>query len=714
MKNLIYSILCISIIASPDFSMSQNYWTKLSGPYGGGVTELKKHPGGDLCIIRSEGLYMSSNSGDSWNEIPEGMVNANLSMDISPSGVIYVGKSTGGIWWTANTGQSWSFNPINVAPHSGSWASVVITKINSLGHIFVNSYSSLNGGPTFNQFGNVNAVGVSSDYAFNSSNHVYSASNTGINYSVNSGGSWTNINGNLPANSNATSLFFDDNVLVAGINGSGVYKTSNNGTEWTAINNGITDLSIYRLHKDLEGNYYAGTFNGKVFKSTNGGADWIMIINSGPENRVNAILVDGNSVYLALSSLGIVKSTDNGATWNEKNFNLNLPGINSLAFSDNNEIFAASYSGFIYSPDNGVNWERRNGSLPSPIIYSVLRNDNGNVIAGVYNHGLYRTSDNGMSWQQSNTGIDAGASFRFIKKSPAGYVFAVSNPGFSADTLKMYRSSDNGMSWVKVYQPDFMGLTEFTIDDSGVLYLAGTGMAFQTTIIKSTDNGNTWSATDLTDFFILDNLTSHGSSLYMTFSGNVYTSVDMGLNWNQLSNGGWGTTGLAALEINSMGKIFLAAATGVFVSDDNGNSWTQESSGLPQNISFNNLILDNDEFLYGLTFYDGIFRSTRSTLTSIAGININSPSGFKLEQNYPNPFNPETVISYSLFETGFVTLKVYDILGNEVATLVNQKQNPGTYNYQLSTVNYQLSSGLYFYKLESGNFTETRSMVLIK
>ncbi len=99
------------------------------------------------------------------------------------------------------------------------------------------------------------------------------------------------------------------------------------------------------------------------------------------------------------------------------------------------------------------------------------------------------------------------------------------------------------------------------------------------------------------------------------------------------------------------------------------------------------------------------------------GINVISgevPEGFRLEQNYPNPFNPSTIIRYSLIENGFVTLKVYDVLGNEVATLVNEKQNPGTYSYQLSTVNYQLSSGLYFYKLESGNFTETRSMVLIK
>ncbi|MBK8551938.1 MAG: endonuclease [Ignavibacteria bacterium] len=97
-----------------------------------------------------------------------------------------------------------------------------------------------------------------------------------------------------------------------------------------------------------------------------------------------------------------------------------------------------------------------------------------------------------------------------------------------------------------------------------------------------------------------------------------------------------------------------------------------------------------------------------NSTTGVTTISGEIPVEYSLHQNFPNPFNPETVIRYSLIENGLVTLKLYDVRGNEIATLINEKQNPGVYNYQLSTVNYQLSSGVYYYKLESGNFVETK------
>ncbi|NJD23089.1 MAG: T9SS type A sorting domain-containing protein [Melioribacter sp.] len=90
------------------------------------------------------------------------------------------------------------------------------------------------------------------------------------------------------------------------------------------------------------------------------------------------------------------------------------------------------------------------------------------------------------------------------------------------------------------------------------------------------------------------------------------------------------------------------------------------------------------------------------------------PTQFKLEQNYPNPFNPSTVISYQLTTGSLVTLKVYDLLGREVATLVNEFQQAGIYNSQFSIHNSQLSSGVYFYRLQAGDFVQTKKMLLIK
>ena len=101
-------------------------------------------------------------------------------------------------------------------------------------------------------------------------------------------------------------------------------------------------------------------------------------------------------------------------------------------------------------------------------------------------------------------------------------------------------------------------------------------------------------------------------------------------------------------------------------------------------------------------------------ISNIVSVNEtpNIPNTITLYQNYPNPFNPSTTIKYQIPNAGLVTLKVYDLLGNEVATLVNKEKPVGTYEIGFSASG--LSSGIYFYKLQSGNFTETKKMILIK
>ncbi len=100
--------------------------------------------------------------------------------------------------------------------------------------------------------------------------------------------------------------------------------------------------------------------------------------------------------------------------------------------------------------------------------------------------------------------------------------------------------------------------------------------------------------------------------------------------------------------------------------------------------------------------------------TSVSFNDVRKDYDFRLEQNYPNPFNPTTVIGYQLPVAGIVTLKVYDVLGRELAILINEIQQAGRYNIQLSTSNFQLSSGVYFYRLTAGKYSETRKMLFLK
>ncbi|MGQ9805130.1 MAG: T9SS type A sorting domain-containing protein [Chlorobiales bacterium] len=90
------------------------------------------------------------------------------------------------------------------------------------------------------------------------------------------------------------------------------------------------------------------------------------------------------------------------------------------------------------------------------------------------------------------------------------------------------------------------------------------------------------------------------------------------------------------------------------------------------------------------------------------------PSSFTLFQNYPNPFNPSTTITYDLATAGRVSLELFDAQGRKVATLLNQSQGAGTHSYTLSASQFSLASGMYFYRLTAGNFSQTKSMILIK
>jgi hypothetical protein len=123
------------------------------------------------------------------------------------------------------------------------------------------------------------------------------------------------------------------------------------------------------------------------------------------------------------------------------------------------------------------------------------------------------------------------------------------------------------------------------------------------------------------------------------------------------------------------------------------------------------------------TRYEGVWRRPLSEIISSAQpISGNLPAAFELCQNYPNPFNPTTTIKYELPKASVVRLSVYDILGREVSVLVNERKNAGSYEVKFSAKGGSasggdasgLSSGVYFYRLQAGDFTQTKRLLLLK
>jgi hypothetical protein len=150
----------------------------------------------------------------------------------------------------------------------------------------------------------------------------------------------------------------------------------------------------------------------------------------------------------------------------------------------------------------------------------------------------------------------------------------------------------------------------------------------------------------------------------------------------------------------------------MFVTSDGGKSWVNNQSTLMKN-------------LYAVYFSDAdrgtivgdmgtVLRAVPSgPTTDVRGDITNQlPAEFALFQNYPNPFNPTTAISYRLSAVSFVTLKVFDVLGREVAALVNEVRRPGVYTVRWNASTHP--SGVFFYRLQTGKYSETRKMILMK
>jgi hypothetical protein len=168
----------------------------------------------------------------------------------------------------------------------------------------------------------------------------------------------------------------------------------------------------------------------------------------------------------------------------------------------------------------------------------------------------------------------------------------------------------------------------------------------------------------------------------------------------------------------------------IFITTNEGNSWTEVSIPAGENnYQLRSIFFINE--MTGWTVGDGgaILKTTNGGFTFTTGIeskNNTIPKSYALYQNYPNPFNPVTKIKFDI-TSGFpstegrpvgargndrVVLKVYDILGKEISTLVNEKLQPGSYEVEFDGSN--LPSGVYFYKLSAGNYVGTKRMILIK
>jgi len=395
----------------------------------------------------------------------------------------------------------------------------------------------------------------------------------------------------------------------------------------------------------------------------------------------------------------------------------NGPGqgrIWSLAVDDQERVFALTDSGLFRSTDKGDTWVVLNVATRGDYYTgAVAVAPSGEVFVNAVENGLWRSSDRGESWAQRASGLDAALDFVF---HPSGTIFFKS---WGA----VYRSNDDGLTWESVGNfLDTLWGKSLGIDAAGNIFTTavswGPSEEPATYCVRSTDQGQSWSLWGGSLQF-LSPTCCVAYDMVIGATGRIFIASDeMGLYRSGNEGGAWERLSFpfhihnSAFALDSSKHIFFASPLdcGVIETADELNTWMSVNAGLEDSTAMS-LAASPFGYLYAGTEGGIVYRTVNPT-TGVNGTHPFAPRTYVLNQNYPNPFNPSTTITYELPKSSVVRLSVYDLLGREVSVLVNERRNAGSHEVNFDAAG--LSSGTYIYRLQAGDFVQTRRLVLLK
>ena len=394
---------------------------------------------------------------------------------------------------------------------------------------------------------------------------------------------------------------------------------------------------------------------------------------------------------------------------------LNAYSVSSLAVSGTHIYAGTERNGVFLSTDNGVNWVQITSRLTYRLNTIIVFG--GYLFAGSQGGGISRFSDSSSTWEKVNSGL--------TDTVVMVTAFAVNNQGLFAGTLDgLFLSNNNGVTWKPVELGTETNKTVLSLAVQGTNVYVGTNRYDYNGggVFHSTDNGQTWPVNNNAGpFTSINKLVISGTNILAgTYEDGLFISTDSSKHWSSVN------TGLTSKDITALysyNNKFLVGISGedqnfiiyynIFISDNKASTWLQYNMGLTSNIYIYDFVVAGDNILAGTS--QGVWiRSINDTVTTTA-VNeskIMNPTVFMLFQNYPNPFNPITIIKYDLPKAGRVTLKIYDVLGRKVATLINEEKPAGRYQVEFNGSSF--ASGVYFYRIQAGNYSSVKKMILLK
>jgi len=419
-----------------------------------------------------------------------------------------------------------------------------------------------------------------------------------------------------------------------------------------------------------------------------------------------------NVIRLSVLIIFMIFSNPGFSQWIEVN---PLPQTNSLkdvfAFDSNNIVAVGDNYTIIKTTNAGQNWNIQiNVGGTNDFLYSVFFADINTGWCVGYNL-ILKTTNGGYNWISQ-----VFPSFSITPRFNSVY-FINNNTGWTAGGYgSMLKTTDGGNNWIKQY---FTGSSYYSVFflNENIGWVTGgiPGNTFDGGVIAKTMNGgNNWSSqyygsgfrdTVMNSIFFTDFNTGWTAG----FGGRIYKSTNGGTSWFNLNTSFLYT--LNSIYFYHINTGWIVGGYGrILATSNGGNNFENQISGTTSSLNSVKFIGTLNGWIVG--DFGVILRTTNGGVTGIKSISTEIPDKYSLFQNYPNPFNPTTNIKFEISKADFVNISIFNLVGNKITDLVNENLNAGIFNVDWNGNNF--SSGVYYYKLTIGNYSETRKMLLLK
>ncbi|HEY9166404.1 MAG TPA: YCF48-related protein [Candidatus Kryptonia bacterium] len=711
---LLFLIMTVSVIFNVELSNAQWNWVwRNPQPTGNAIFDVWPFSTTEYLAVGGGGLIMrSTDAGLTWTTIGSGVPNylyavyfadANNGWICGQDGVVLRTTDHGATWGVTQTGAG-SLWDICFWGTSTGWAcgdNGMIIKTTDGG----TSWDSKNSGTTE----------WLTSICFTSATEGYIAGAGGtILKTVNGGSIWGSKTTNTT--NDLHTIFEVGSVMYSfGLSGT-VIKSNDGGSTWPSASSGLLGDIRYACAVDANNMWVVGQGN-VVSKTTDGGATWNSKnpwIGGNPDNGPT-ITGDFYCAYFSSSTTGIVcgsngviyRTTDDGATWTSRSISFTGKDAVDITFSDSQRGFFlvnpndATSNSLFRTTDGGASWSEVSNTNPVNFV-RIFSGGSGIRYAGD-TRGLETTTDYGATWASNGGSAPAGSSY-------PKFEFANTSVGWSGSFTSpfSYKTTDGGKNWTTVTRPYVDVIGGYSVPDANTIWIAEWSDGVN--IILSTDGGATWAnpagsvSGNRTCVFAFDAskawVGSSNGKIYKTTNGaGSFTEVDPMMGGNAVSD----------VKFLTADTGFVVGAAGNFsVTYDGGASWTPGNNGT----DWTKIGVASHRDILFVGKLGTVLQGMYGPATGVSISGKTNPEAFALSQNFPNPFNPSTAISFDIPSKSFVTLKIFDLLGREVATIVSEEMTPG--HYQRMWDASRMPSGIYFCRLQSGSFTETRKLVVLK